>query len=206
MHVYLCAVCICVTQTSPLQCAARFVISSHTLMSQVCRIGPISLSNLVNLAILLSPRGFQLLTVSHSMGALNRAGGGGGGGVVVGGGGKSGVGGWGSYRAVRYHNGALQLGKLPMRRSQLHRRSDRVSFSCDRSICAASGGPLSRSLSHRHYRLIAGIADTPGEQRLSVMRSSVVIAVYHHRSSPPSDMAKCRRIDSQASFTSNGKA
>lgn len=50
---------------------ACFVISSHTLMSQFFRIGPISLSNLVNLAVRLSPQGFQLLeitlTLSHSM-------------------------------------------------------------------------------------------------------------------------------------------
>lgn len=178
-------VCMCVIHTFPLHSVACFVISTHTVISQFFRIGPISLSNLFFLAIQLSPQGFQLLeitlTLSHSMGALNWVEGGGEegfvqscAGVVVG------VG-EGELSAVRYHNGAL---KLPMRCSQQHRRSDLVSFSSDRSICALSSGPLSCSRSHRHYRLIAGIAGTQGQPGLSVMRSSVVITMYHRHSFP----------------------
>lgn len=50
----------CIILTFPLHRIACFIISSHILMSQFFKIGPISLSNLVNLAFLFPPPGFQL--------------------------------------------------------------------------------------------------------------------------------------------------
>lgn len=49
---------------------ACFVISSHILMSQFFRIGPISLSNLVNSAILLFPRGGGVSTSGYHANTL----------------------------------------------------------------------------------------------------------------------------------------
>lgn len=50
--------------------AASSVISVHTLMRQFFRIEPISFSNLVNLAILHPPRGFQSLGIMLSRSML----------------------------------------------------------------------------------------------------------------------------------------
>lgn len=74
MCVCVCSTCIlglvfsmCIIRTFPLHGVARFIISSHILMSQCFKIGPISLSNLVNLAFLFAPQGFQPLEITLTL-------------------------------------------------------------------------------------------------------------------------------------------
>lgn len=142
---------------------ASSTISSGILTSQLFRIGPISLSNVVNSVVLPFPRGggwfsssgYHSSTLQLNAEPQGEEGGGAAGfwiefvwrwGREVGG--ERGE--RGSYQRFDIIMVHYSPDSSPCDAASYSRGQARVQFSCDRSICG------------RHYRLIAGVAGTRG--------------------------------------------
>lgn len=191
----------CIIRTFPPHGVARFIISSHILMSQFFKIGPISLSNLVNLAFLFAPQGFQPLEITLTLlpfdgsiewRGLYRAGWGDGGGG----------GGWsrrGSYRPfdiimVHYSSEGSQRATASYTRGQTEYHLALI----EASVLWAAALSLPEALWFNcRY---SGYTGLPRVIRNAQRRG------YNHVSPSlfsPLDSTKCRGIDLQASFACN---